>query len=100
MLTIARMLMGNPSLVLLDEPSGGLSPKIVEQMIEAITVMKKEGVGILLSEQNLHFGRIIADRAYIIERGHICFSGTMNELDARPDIGDAHPLYESDGHQK
>jgi branched-chain amino acid transport system ATP-binding protein len=90
MLTIARTLMGNPSLVLLDEPSEGLSPKIVEQMIEAILTMKTEGVSIVVSEQNLHFARLISDRAYIIERGRICFSGTMSELDARPDIRDAH----------
>ena len=90
MLTIARTLMGNPSLVLLDEPSEGLSPKIVEQMVEAILTMKKEGVGLVVSEQNLHFARLVCDRAYIIERGRICFSGTMAELDARPDIRDAH----------
>jgi len=90
MLTIARTLMGNPSLVLLDEPSEGLSPKIVEQMVQAILAMKQEGVGILVSEQNLHFARLISDRAYIIERGRICFGGTMSELDARPDIRDAH----------
>jgi len=90
MLTIARTLMGNPSLVLLDEPSEGLSPKIVEQMVDAILTMKKEGVSMLVSEQNLHFANLISDRAYIIERGRICFSGTMSELDARPDIRDAH----------
>jgi branched-chain amino acid transport system ATP-binding protein len=90
MLTIARTLMGNPSLVLLDEPSEGLSPKIVEQMVDAILAMKKAGVSIVVSEQNLHFARLISDRAYIIERGRICFSGTMAELDARPDIRDAH----------
>ncbi len=90
MLTIARTLMGNPSLVLLDEPSEGLSPKIVEQMVDAILTMKKEGVSIVVSEQNLHFARLISDRAYIIERGRICFGGTMSELDARPEIRDAH----------
>jgi len=90
MLTIARTLMGNPSLVLLDEPSEGLSPKIVEQMAHAILTMKKEGLSILLSEQNLHFARLISDRSYIIERGRICFSGTMADLDTRPDIRDAH----------
>jgi branched-chain amino acid transport system ATP-binding protein len=90
MLTIARTLMGNPSLVLLDEPSEGLSPKIVEQMVEAIMTMKKEGVSIVVSEQNLHFANLISDRAYIIERGRICFSGTMKELETRPDIRDAH----------
>ncbi len=90
MLTIARTLMGNPSLVLLDEPSEGLSPKIVEQMVAAILTMKQAGVSIVLSEQNLHFARLISDRAYIIERGRICYSGTMAELDARPDIRDTH----------
>jgi branched-chain amino acid transport system ATP-binding protein len=90
MLTIARTLMGNPSLVLLDEPSEGLSPKIVEQMVLAILTMKKEGVSIVVSEQNLHFAKLICDRAYIIERGRICFGGTMAELEARPDIRDAH----------
>ncbi|RTL94928.1 MAG: ABC transporter ATP-binding protein [Bradyrhizobiaceae bacterium] len=90
MLTIARTLMGNPSLVLLDEPSEGLSPKIVEQMVDAILTMKKEGVSLVVSEQNLHFARLISDRAYIIERGRICFAGTMAELDARHDIRDAH----------
>jgi branched-chain amino acid transport system ATP-binding protein len=90
MLTIARTLMGNPSLVLLDEPSEGLSPKIVEQMVDAIVAMKQEGVSIVLSEQNFHFARLICDRAYIVERGRICFSGTMAELDARADIRDAH----------
>src|SRR5258707_2519715 len=90
MLTIARTLMGNPSLVLLDEPSAGLAPRIVEQMMEAIRTMEKAGVGMVVSEQNLHFARLICDRAYIIERGRICFSGTMSELDARLDIRDAH----------
>jgi branched-chain amino acid transport system ATP-binding protein len=90
MLAIARTLMGNPSLVLLDEPSEGLSPKIVEQMVDAILTMKKEGVSIVVSEQNLHFARLISDRVYIVERGRICFSGTMGELNARADIRDAH----------
>src|SRR5207253_9427322 len=90
MLTIARTLMGNPSMVLLDEPSEGLSPKIVEQMVDAIRAMKQEGVSIVVSEQNFHFAKLICDRAFIVERGRICFSGTMAELDARPDIRDAH----------
>src|ERR1700750_2497970 len=90
MLTIARTLMGNPSLVLLDEPSEGLSPKIVEQMVGAILAMKQQGVSIVVSEQNFHFAKLICDRAYIVERGRVCFSGTMAELDARPDIRDAH----------
>ncbi|MBP0616058.1 ABC transporter ATP-binding protein [Jiella mangrovi] len=82
MLTISRTLMGNPSLVLLDEPSEGLAPKIIEQMADAILKMKKEGLGILLSEQNLHFARLISDRAYILEKGRIRFSGTIAELEA------------------
>ena len=82
MLTIARTLMGNPSIVLLDEPSEGLAPKIVEDMARAILILKKEGLSILLSEQNLHFARLIADRAYVIESGAIRYSGTMAELAA------------------
>lgn len=90
MLTIARSLMGNPTLMLLDEPSEGLAPKIVEQMAAAIVTMKREGLGILLSEQNLHFARLVADRAAIIERGAIRYAGAMSELEARPDIRDAY----------
>ncbi len=90
MLTIARTLMGNPSLVLLDEPSEGLAPKIVEQMIEAIRDMKRQGLSLLVSEQNLHFARLVADRAYVIEKGRIRFAGTMAEFDARGDIRDAY----------
>jgi branched-chain amino acid transport system ATP-binding protein len=90
MLTIARTLMGNPSLVLLDEPSEGLAPKIVEQMIAAILEMKREGLSLLISEQNLHFARLVADRVAVIEKGRIRFAGTMAEFDARPDIRDAY----------
>jgi branched-chain amino acid transport system ATP-binding protein len=90
MLAIARTLMGNPSLVLLDEPSEGLAPKIVEQMIEAILAMKREGLSLLLSEQNLRFARLIADRICVIEKGRVRFCGTTAEFDARPDIRDAY----------
>jgi len=90
MLAIARTLMGGPSLVLLDEPSEGLAPKIVEQMIEAILVMKREGLSLLLSEQNLRFARLVADRVCVIEKGRIRFFGTGDEFDARPDIRDAY----------
>jgi len=90
MLAIARTLMGNPSLLLLDEPSEGLAPRIVEQMIEAIVEMKREGLGLLVSEQNLAFARLVADRVYVIEKGCIRFSGTMAEFDARPDVRDAY----------
>jgi branched-chain amino acid transport system ATP-binding protein len=80
MLTIARTLMGNPAAVLLDEPSEGLAPKIVEQMAEAIRSLKREGLAVLLSEQNLHFARLVADRATIIEKGRIRYTGTMEDL--------------------
>ena len=90
MLTIARGLMGNPSLVLLDEPSEGLAPKIVEEMAHAILAMKREGLSIILSEQNLHFARLICDRAVIIESGCVRFTGTMDELQANAEIRDAY----------
>jgi branched-chain amino acid transport system ATP-binding protein len=90
MLTIARTLMGNPSLVLLDEPSEGLAPKIVEQMAAAIIAMKREGLSMVISEQNLHFARLISDRAYILEKGRVRFSGTIAEIDADEAIRDAY----------
>ena len=90
MLAIARTLMGNPSLVLLDEPSEGLAPKIVEQMIEVIVAMKREGLSLLLSEQNVRVARLVADRFCVIEKGRVRFSGTVAEFDARPDIRDAY----------
>ena len=80
MLTIARTLMGNPKCVLLDEPSEGLAPIIVEQMARSIRTLKGEGLSVLLCEQNLRFCEAIADRAYIIEKGQIRFGGTMAEL--------------------
>lgn len=86
MLTIARTLMGNPELILLDEPSEGLAPRIVEQMAETIIKIKATGITVLLSEQNLHFARLVADHAYIIEKGSVQFSGSIAELDANPDL--------------
>jgi branched-chain amino acid transport system ATP-binding protein len=82
MLTIARTLMGNPRLVLLDEPSEGLAPVIVEEMAKTILALKSEGLTVLISEQNLHFAGNVADRAAIIEKGIIRFTGTMEELKA------------------
>jgi branched-chain amino acid transport system ATP-binding protein len=82
MLTIARTLMGNPRCVLLDEPSEGLAPIIVEQMANSIRTLKGEGLSVLLCEQNLHFALGVADRAYIIEKGQIRFGGSMAELAA------------------
>jgi branched-chain amino acid transport system ATP-binding protein len=86
MLTIGRTLMGNPRCILLDEPSEGVAPVIVDQMAEAIRELKAQGVAILLSEQNLRFAHEVGDRAYIIEKGRIRFSGTMAELDANDDV--------------
>jgi branched-chain amino acid transport system ATP-binding protein len=86
MLTIARTLMGNPSLVLLDEPSEGLAPVIVEQMAKTILDLKREGLTVLLSEQNLHFARAVGDRALVIEKGRIRFAGTMAELMANEGV--------------
>ncbi len=86
MLTVARTLMGNPYLVLLDEPSEGVSPVIVEQMANMIVELKQQGVSILLSEQNLHFAGLVCDRAYVLEKGQIQFSGTMAELDANDEV--------------
>ena len=86
MLTIARTLMGNPTCILLDEPSEGVAPVIVDQMAEAIRGLKAAGVAILLSEQNLHFAMEVADRAYIIEKGGIRFQGTMQELSSNAEV--------------
>jgi branched-chain amino acid transport system ATP-binding protein len=80
MLTVARTLMGNPYLVLLDEPSEGVAPVIVEQMAQMILELKAEGVSILLSEQNMHFAELVSDRAYVLEKGQIRFEGSMDEL--------------------
>jgi branched-chain amino acid transport system ATP-binding protein len=90
MLTIARALMGNPRLVLLDEPSEGLAPKIVEEMARAILAMKRAGLSLLVSEQNLHFARLIADRAVVIERGRVLFSGSIGELDRNAALREAY----------
>jgi branched-chain amino acid transport system ATP-binding protein len=82
MLTVARTLMGNPYLVLLDEPSEGVAPVIVEQMAHMILALKRQGVSILLSEQNMHFAELVSDRAYVLEKGQIRFAGSMAELAA------------------
>jgi branched-chain amino acid transport system ATP-binding protein len=80
MLTVARTLMGNPYLVLLDEPSEGVAPLIVEEMARMIVALKQAGVSILLSEQNLHFARLVADRAVVLEKGEVKFAGAMEAL--------------------
>lgn len=80
MLTIARTLMGNPSLVLLDEPSEGLAPILLARIAEAVRALTREGLSVLLAEQNLRFAGAVADRAYIIEKGRIRFEGPMAAL--------------------
>jgi len=80
MLTVARTLMGNPLLVLLDEPSEGVAPLIVEQMASTIVELKKQGLSVLLSEQNIHFAELVADRAYLLEKGQVRWHGGMTEL--------------------
>lgn len=90
MLTIARALMGNPSFLLLDEPSEGLAPVIVENIARTVVELKQRGVGMLVSEQNTAFARNIADRAYVIERGEIVFSGTFAALEADAQLAERH----------
>jgi len=90
MLTVSRTLMGNPYLVLLDEPSEGVAPVIVEQMANMILELKKEGVAILLSEQNLHFAELVSDRAYVLEKGQIRFQGSIDELAGNQEIRKAY----------
>jgi branched-chain amino acid transport system ATP-binding protein len=86
MLTIARTLMGNPQLLLLDEPSEGLAPLVVRAIGEQILVLKKTGMTILLSEQNSSFALKVSDRAYILEKGHVTWKGNISELRENPQI--------------
>lgn len=90
MLAIARTLMGNPEAVLLDEPSEGLAPVILELMADAVLRMKRAGIAVLLSEQNFDFAAAVADRAYVIERGEIRYDGSMAALDADPALRAQH----------
>jgi len=76
-LTVARTLMGNPLLVLLDEPSEGVAPIIVEQMVDTMLTLKKEGLSVLLSEQNIHFAGLVCDRVYVLEKGQMQWEGAM-----------------------
>jgi branched-chain amino acid transport system ATP-binding protein len=86
MLTVARTLMGNPRLVLLDEPSEGVAPLIVEQMAAMIVELKKQGLSVLLSEQNEPFAAAVSDRVYVLEKGQVRFAGTMAALHADPEV--------------
>ena len=86
MLTVARTLMGQPLLVLLDEPSEGVAPLIVQQMARTIRALKAQGVSVLLSEQNLPFAEAVADRAYLIEQGQEDHKDSMADVVANPDV--------------
>jgi len=86
MLTIARTLMGNPELLLLDEPSEGLAPLVVQHLKEQIARLKADGLTILLAEQNVEFSLDLADRVYVLEKGHIRYQGTAREFRANDAI--------------
>ncbi len=86
MLTIGRTLMGNPSLLLLDEPVEGVAPVVVQELTRQIKALKTMGLTILFAEQNMHFATEISDRAYVIEKGRIRFQGTMQELAANDEV--------------
>lgn len=86
MLTVARTLMGNPLLLLLDEPSEGVSPLILEQMAQTILTLKSQGLSVLLSEQNVHFARIVSDRVYLLEKGQMRWQGSMAQLDSSEEV--------------
>jgi len=86
MLTIGRSLMGNPDLLLLDEPSEGLAPIMVQKIGELVDDLKKLGTTIVLAEQNLHFCLGLADRAVVIDKGSDVFEGSIAELEANADI--------------
>jgi len=88
MLTIARSLMGNPRLLLLDEPSEGLAPRVVEDLLEQVRRLKEHGLSIVLAEQNLDFVLALSDRLHILEKGEIKYSGTPAELRANQGILD------------
>jgi branched-chain amino acid transport system ATP-binding protein len=86
MLAIGRALMGNPNLLILDEPSEGLSPLMVQTLVQAIHQIRNEGVTLLIADQNVKFARRVADRGYIMEKGHIRYSDRLQELWANEDI--------------
>jgi branched-chain amino acid transport system ATP-binding protein len=86
MLTCGRTLMGNPSLMLLDEPVEGIAPVVVRELTQQIKYLKKMGLTILLAEQNIKFATEISDRAYVIEGGRVRYEGTMAELEKQSDI--------------
>jgi branched-chain amino acid transport system ATP-binding protein len=88
MLTIGRTLMGNPELLLLDEPSEGLAPLVVDNLLEQVGRLKREGLTILLAEQGVEFSLALADRVYVLEKGAVRFSGSAAELRDNPRLRD------------
>jgi len=80
LLCIARALMGNPRLLLIDEPSEGFDPATAEEIADTINFLKEEGVTVIMAEQNLHFAGAVADRGYIIDNGRVVVRGTMEEF--------------------
>ncbi len=90
MLTIGRTLMGNPDLLLLDEPSEGLAPLVVRDLGRQISRLKEHGLTILLCEQNAKFATKLSDRAYILEKGHVRFSGSIAALQADDEVRRQH----------
>ncbi len=86
MLTIARTLMGNPDLLLLDEPSEGLAPVIVERIGELVGELRRMGVTLIVAEQNLHFCLDIATHAVVIDKGHVVWQGAIEALMADEDV--------------
>ncbi|CAB1063435.1 ABC transporter, ATP-binding protein 2 (cluster 4, leucine/isoleucine/valine/benzoate) [Olavius sp. associated proteobacterium Delta 1] len=86
MLAIGRTLMGNPDLLMVDEPTEGLAPVTVKEVRDILEDINKAGVSILLVEHNLKVAMSLADRVYLMGKAHLGFTGTKEELDARPDI--------------
>ena len=82
--------MGNPRAILFDEPFEGLAPVIVDGVAQAIRELKREGLSVLLCEQNLRFARLVADRVCILDKGRLCYSGTLAALDADPALRQRH----------
>jgi branched-chain amino acid transport system ATP-binding protein len=88
MLTIGRALLSNPELLLLDEPSEGLAPLVVDSLLQQIAALKRDGLTILLAEQGVEFCLALADRVYVLEKGAVRFAGPAAELRDDPRLRD------------
>jgi branched-chain amino acid transport system ATP-binding protein len=86
MLAVARALMARPRLLMLDEPTTGLAPKIAQAAFEALEGLKKDGMTLLIAEQQVPLALSVADRGYVLENGRIRLSGTSSELDQNPEV--------------